>query len=236
MSALLALRSFTAMTHAHRTAGVAGLVFAVATIVGFSLQPALDFDATASTFAAQLAAGEAGLLASGVALGVAAVALHWFLSGLWHALDPAGEEAAGAALGPAGAAAGVLLAFGFLSVGALAAWSPQGGADAAALQVAGRLANAATNVALLPLAAAGISVAVMSRRGRAPAWVAILGAAAAALSVLAAGRASDELGFLALLLWLVWTTGLSVGLLRGARTPSGASSGREADATQQARR
>lgn len=202
------------MRDSHRTAGSAGLCFTLAIVVGFSLQPSLDFDASATTFASALDAGEAKLLASGVAMAIAAVALHCFLSALGAALDPARESAASAVLASAGATAGALLALGFLSVGALASWAPADGTDAAAVQTVARLANAATNVALLPLAAAGLAVAFLDRR---PAWVAGVGVVAALASVAAAGRAMDELGFLALLLWLIWSTGLSVGLLRGAR-------------------
>ena len=187
----------------HKTAGLAGLAFALATVVGFSLQPSIDFDAPAATFAAQLAAGKSGLLASGIAMAVAAVALHWFLS----SLGAAHEGPAAAVLAPAGAAAAALLALGFLGVAALAS----AGGDPAALQATARLANTATNVALLPLAGAGLAVAALKLH---PVWIAGLGVVAAAASIFAAGRASDELGFLALLLWLVWSLGLSVSLLR----------------------
>jgi hypothetical protein len=207
------------MTNDHRTAGLAGLTFAVAVIAGFSLQPAVDFDATADQFAGQLAAGRSSLLASGVAMAIAAVALHWFLASLATVLDPDRRSAAAAVLAPAGAAAGGLFALGFLSVAALAAWAPAGGAEAAAMQAAARIGNTATNVALLPLAAAAAAVAALRT---APAWISVLGLVAGAASVIAAGRALDELAFLALLLWLVWAIALAITLLRRARTPRSA--------------
>ncbi|MDP9385305.1 MAG: hypothetical protein M3P50_08750 [Actinomycetota bacterium] len=214
------------MQDANKSAGLAGLCFVAAMVVGFSLQPALDFDAAATKFASQLADGKSALLASGLAVAVAAVALHWFLASLRAAFDPAGGEPAALVLAPAGAAAAALLSLGFLSIGALAAWTPAGGADPAALQTAGRLANAAANVALLPLAAAGLATATLGRRGAAPAWIAVLGALAAVVSVAAAGRAFDELGFLALLMWLVWAAGLAISLLRRERAGRAPATGR----------
>lgn len=216
-------RSFGRTMHnTHRTAGLAGLAFALATVTGFSLQPAIDFDASSAEFARQLAAGRSSLLASGIAMAIAAVALHWFLATLGPVLDAERRHPASAVLAPAGAAAGTLLALGFLSVAALSAWTPEGGAEAAALQAAARLGNTATNVALLPLASAAVAVAALRT---APAWIAALGAVAGAASVVAAGRALDELAFLSLLLWLIWAIALGVVLLRRGRSPRAAVAG-----------